>query len=287
MAKKRKKVLLVVDGMNILHRGHYVTPPMNNAAGIPTNAMRGMTTIMMADIKRVGATHCAVIFDRPGDNFRHRLYPEYKATREKLEDALDLNTIVGITKRLINAMGIKVYGTKGVEGDDLIGSAAVRGSEWAKVFIDSNDKDFASLVNDRIRLLKPKGITLDAAGVFDTYGVHPHQMVEYLMMLGDTVDNIPGINKVGPVTAAKWLSKHKTLRNVLRDEKFTAKMQPNIDAARPFFSLSKKLITLKTDFLENMEEDHVLIKGPQPSLKPLCAELEFNSTYSLIVNTLR
>jgi DNA polymerase-1 len=284
--KNSKHVLLVCDGMNILHRGFYATPPMFNKAGEPTNALRGLVQIISADIKDVGATHCAVIFDRPGQNFRHRLYPEYKAHRPKL-DGVDMRSMVLPAKKLLNAMGIVVYGKPGIEGDDMIGSLAVRLSKKAMTYIVSNDKDFAALVTDRIHLLKPKKLILDAQGVFDTYGVHPHQMVDYLMMLGDSVDNIPGINKVGPKTASKLLAAHGTLKAICRDAKHTPKMGENFKAAMPFFKVSRKLITLDTSRLHNVKLEDTLIRGPQPNLKAMCDRLEFRSTYTQIINALR
>lgn len=285
MKNSKKPVLLCVDGMNVLHRGFYATPMLTNAKGEPTNAMRGFVNILMADIKQVKATHCAVIFDRPGANFRHRLYPEYKATRPKL-DGVDMRVLVEPTKALLNAMGIKVYGKCGVEGDDMIGSLAVRLSPHAMTYIVSNDKDFASLVGKQIHLLKPKGVILDAQGVFDTYGVHPHQMVDYLMMLGDSCDNIPGINKVGPITASKLLAEHGTLKAICRDAQHTTKMAENFDAAKGLFKLTRKLITIDTSRLPNVTLDDVRLAGPQKNLKRVCDDLEFKSTYTQILNTL-
>ena len=278
-------ILLVVDGLNLLHRGHFAVPPLTNAAGMATNAIRGLITILLADITRVKATHVAVVFDRPGKNFRHRMYPEYKANRGPHDT--ELRPQVLPAKRLLEAMGIPVFGKRGVEGDDMIGSIAVGLHRKTKrTYIDSNDKDFGSIVNKRIHLLKPKGVILDEAGVEEFYGVPPSMMVEYLMMLGDKVDNIPGINKVGPKTAAKWLVKHGSLRAVLSGEKFTPKMKANVDAARPFFSLSKKLVTLKTDFLPDLTIDDVRLSGLKPELARLCKELNFTSTHSMIRNVL-
>lgn len=279
-------ITLVVDGMNILHRGYYATPPMQNSAGLPTNAIRGFVNILMSDLRRVKATHCAVVFDRPGKNFRHRLYPEYKAHRPKL-DSVGMRQLVNPTRQLLQEMGIAVYGKKGIEGDDLIGSLAVNMSQHGRVYIDSNDKDFAALVNKRIHLLKPKGILMDAKGVFESYGVHPKQMVDYLMMLGDTVDNVPGINKVGPKTASKLLGQHGTLETVCRDAKLSVKMKENFDRAHKLFPLTRKLITLVTSHLQHVTPEHLELRGAQPGLKAVCDELEFKSTYKQIITLLR
>ena len=290
MAKKPKATLLVVDALNILHRGFYVTPPMSNKAGVPTNALRGFLNIFMADLKLVGATHAAVVFDRPGENFRHRLYPEYKATRgeDDGDTSKDIRSNIPMLRKLLHAIGVKTFGKRGVEGDDMIGSLSHRMSKkGAMVYISSNDKDFGALVSPTLHLLKPKQVILDEQGILDTYGVRPDQMVDYLMMLGDTVDNIPGINKVGPKTAAKWLAKHGTLKATCRNEKFTPKMRENVERAKPLFKLTRKLITLDLTRLANVELADLAIGGPNQDLKPLCDELEFHSTYKTIISTLK
>ena len=283
--KDAMNTLLVADGLNLLHRGYFATPEMTNSEGIPTNALKGLVNILMADIKRVTATHCAVVFDRPGKpTFRHKIYPEYKANRP--HNGADLRPVLLPAKKLLNAMGIRVYGTPGIEGDDLIGSIAVRLSKSAKVFISSNDKDFASLVNNRIHMLKPKGLVLDVEGVFNHWGVRPNQMVDYLMMLGDSSDNIPGINKVGPKTAAKLLAEHGTLKAVCRDATLSSKMQVNFDNARKHFELTRKLITVDTSLVPNIKLSDTLFSGLQPELRAICDDLNFNSTYTQILNTL-
>ena len=191
-------------------------------------------------------------------------------------------------RKLLHAIGVKTFGKRGVEGDDMIGSLSHRMSKkGAMVYIASNDKDFGALVSPTLHLLKPKQLILDEEGIVKTYGVRPDQMVDYLMMLGDTVDNIPGINKVGPKTAAKWLAKHGTLKATCRNEKFTPKMRENVERARPLFQMTRKLITLDLTRLANVELADLAIGGPNQDLKPLCDELEFHSTYKTIISTLK
>jgi DNA polymerase-1 len=289
-----KPITLVCDGMNLVHRGFYASygfgkdkkdPTLLSDDEFKSIAVRGLTNIILADIKRVEATHCAVVFDRPGKTFRHRIYPEYKANRAELS-GIDMRRMVLPAKNFLNLLGIKVFGKKCVEGDDLIGSIAVRASKHGKVYISSNDKDFASLVNKRIFLLKPKGEVLDADGVFETYGVEPKQMVDYLMMLGDSIDNVPGINKVGPVTASKLLAKHGTLKAVCSKEKFTAKMRVNFDQAEPMFDVTRKLITIDTTHYQDLDIDSLKLSGLKPGLKQACAEFGYKSLYTTIINTL-
>ena len=282
--KKSKNVLLCVDGLNILHRGHY-TSYSSGGSEPSAHSIKGMLNIILADIRRVKATHVAVIFDRPGGNFRYDIYPEYKKGRKL--DGPNFYAILPTIKKVLNLAGIKVYGKVGIEGDDMIASVAARGSAFCRrVYISSNDKDFASMVNDIIHLLKPKGVILDESGVFKQYGVYPEQMVEYLMMLGDKVDNVPGINKVGHVTASKLLNQHGSLKHIYQRASLSAKMRKNFDEARPKFKLTRKLITLQTNLMDHITADDVVIKGPQPGLKRLCAELDFHATYHDIVKTL-
>lgn len=276
--------LLVADGNNFLHRAFWAQGGLTNKDGNPTGAVRGLINILLADIKRVDATHCAVIFDRKGRNFRHKLYPEYKAGRS---GGPDLSMHVLPTKRLLNAMGIRVFGIRGVEGDDLVGSIAYKFRKKADVYIASTDKDFAQFVDKRVRLLRPKGVVLGAAEVVQEYGVEPRQIVDYLMMIGDKVDNVPGIDKIGPKTASKLLAKHGTLDNVLKYEKFSPKMQPHIDAAKKRLALTRKLITIDTSHLPNTTLDSLRFAGLQPEFHALCEELDFRTTKNQIIQRLK
>lgn len=286
----KRKTLLVVDGMNYMHRGYWaVGAGLKNKDGNPTAAIKGFMNILMADLAFLDATHCAVVFDRPGGNFRYDLYPEYKATREESDDSKALRKQVRPTKEILNSLGIKVFGIRGEEGDDLIGSLAVSAHEddpTANIYIGSNDKDFASLVNKRIKLLRPQKEIITAKGVVEKWGVKPSQMVEYLMLLGDGVDNIPGVNKVGPVTAAKILNTHGSIKAWLPTKK-TPAMQKNVDAVKKFFPLSNKLITIKTDCFPNMTLDKLRIgEFDEDRLEAICSDLDFKTTHKQL-RTLR
>jgi DNA polymerase-1 len=282
----KTKTLLVVDGFNVLYRGfwasNYGRKPEDMDAAL---AVRGVISIIMSDLVFVEATHCAVVFDREGDNFRHRLYPEYKGTRERLDESVELHKQIFPLKRLINAMGIKVFGIRGQEGDDLVGSLAVSANQddpKAQIYIGSRDKDFASLVNKRIHLLQPQKEILDEQGVFDKWGVKPSQMVEYLMLLGDGVDNIPGVYKVGPKVAAKILNTHGSIKKWLPTKK-TPALHKNVEAVKDFFPTSKKLITIKTNCFPDMTLDKLRIKPyNEKQLERICKELDFHSTYHQI-----
>lgn len=286
MSKKNKRsVLLVVDGHNMIYRGYYATlysGGMSNKEGNETGAIKGFMNIFMADFKKIGATHCVVVFDRPGLNFRHRLYPEYKATREKGDDAVSLTPQVNTLRHLLKALGVRVIGIKGEEGDDLIGSTAVSlASEFDQVIIDSRDKDFASLITDKIWQMLPKEMPKGIDGVVERFGVQPNQMIDYLMLVGDSVDNIPGVYKVAGKTAAKLLNEYGSLRNIVKNkDSFTPALKKNLTEAIPQFKLTKKLITIATDRLPDLtKEDTALVEVDQKSLKRICKDLDFQTTY--------
>lgn len=289
-ASTNNKVLLVVDGFNYLYRGFHATNYMKEPEDAdPTLAIRGFISILLSDLTFVEATHCAVVFDRKGDNFRHRLYPEYKGTREKLDESIPLHAQIFPLKALINAMGIKAYGIRGQEGDDIVGSLATRAYETdsdATIYIGSRDKDFASLVNERIHLLRPQKEILDAEGVFATWGVYPRSMVEYLMLLGDKVDNIPGVYRVGPKVAARVLNEHGSIKKWLKT-KMTPALAKNVEDVKDFFPTSKKLITIKTNCLPNMRMDKLVIGKPNNKvIDQICGELDFHGMKKQIKKTL-
>lgn len=276
--------LLVADGNNFLHRAFWAAGGLSNADGNATGAVMGLVNILLADIRRVDATHCAVVFDRKGRNFRHKLYPEYKANRV---GGPDLSRQVPAAKQLLTSMGIRVFGIRGVEGDDLVGSIAHRFRKKADVYISSTDKDFAQLVGGRVSLLRPKGVVLDESGVIDEYGVKPSQIIDYLMMLGDKVDNVPGIEKIGPKTAVKLLAKHGTLEKILQHEPFSPKMRTYIDAARKRLVLTRKLITIDTSQLPELTLDKLRFAGLQSDFDAVCSDLGFRKTKNQIIQRLK
>lgn len=290
--KKSTDVALILDGMNLVHRGFFASAgfganqkQMDEDEFIATS-IRGLVNIILADIKRVKATHAAVVFDKPGANFRHRLYPEYKANRPKL-DSNDMRVMVEPGRAFLKTMGIRVFGKCGVEGDDIIGSLAVNMSRRMQTYISSNDKDFASLVTRDLHLLKPKGLILDESGVEETFEVKPSQMVEYLMLLGDKADNVPGVEKVGPKTASKLLQEHGSLKAICRDAKLTPAMAKNFEAAQKHFKITKQLLTIQLEhFPQITPADLKLGAINVPKVKQACDTYGFKSLYTSIINTL-
>ncbi|MCQ8896556.1 DNA polymerase I [Limnobacter humi] len=248
------KRLLLVDGSSYLYRAFHAMPDLRNRAGEPTGAIYGMVNMLRrlrADFPSDALTsNCiACIFDAPGKTFRDDLYPEYKANRSSMPEdlAAQIPHIYEVTK----ALGWPVIAEPGIEADDVIGTLAQTALRqgFDEVVISTGDKDLAQLVNDKIRLvdtMKNSVMTRDA--VFEKFGVYPEQIIDYLTLVGDTVDNVPGVEKVGPKTAAKWLAEYKTLDGVVANaSQIGGKVGENLKKALDWLPTGKTLVTVKTD----------------------------------------
>src|SRR5699024_9026482 len=196
--------LILIDGSSWLFRAYHVLPPLTTQDGRPTGAIHGMSNMLRRCLRDYDAERIVVVCDAPGKTFRSELFPDYKAHRppvpEELSDQFD-----GITA-IVCALGLPLIQEAGVEADDVIGTLAAR--DDGEVLIVTSDKDMAQLVNERVHLLDTmKDKRTDIDGVRDKFGVGPECIIDYLALVGDTSDNIPGVPKVGPKTAAKWLHK--------------------------------------------------------------------------------
>ena len=213
---------LLVDGYNMAFRAFYGMPELTRADGFPTGALHGWVKTMWKLQDQEKPDGMVVFFDLGGSQDRLALHPEYKAQRKETPEPLEKQ--IPVIKELTRAMGLVGVELDGVESDDLLAAQArLRAAEGHDVLIVSADKDFAQCVDDRIRILLPPPTanpklgwrTLDAAGVREKFGVPPAQIAEYLALIGDTSDNIPGIAGVGPKTAAKWFEEFKTLEGII------------------------------------------------------------------------
>ena len=284
-----RPIALIVDGHNMIHRGFWAVKEQLTAPdGTPTNAIKGMVNILLAEIKKVEATHCAIIFDSGMDEFRASLYPEYKAGRPHNDD---LAVQIKYAKRLLKYAGIKVYCERGVEGDDLSGSIAVSASsEGALSVITSSDKDFLQLVrDDKIHILPPKSDDhYGSEHVVERLGIKPKYVIDYLMLLGDGVDNIPGVYKVGPAKAKELVNRFGRAGRIVRHaDELTPALKKNILEAAPQFKLTRKLITIRTDRVPDFKlEDIEFQSGDDKKLKKLCNRLGLHATYNLIKSRL-
>jgi DNA polymerase-1 len=213
---------LLVDGFNLAYRCFYAIPELTRADGFPTNALHGWVKSLWMLADQTSPDACVVFFDLGGPQDRLALHPEYKAQREEMPDALAKQ--LPYVRSLTKAMGYVGVEQDGVESDDLLAAQAVASArEGHEVLIVSSDKDFAQIVGDNIKIMLPPPSAnpkigwrmMDAAGVQDKFGVPPSQIPDYLALVGDTSDNIPGLAGVGPKTAAKWLSEYGNLENVI------------------------------------------------------------------------
>jgi DNA polymerase-1 len=239
--------LVLIDGSSYLYRAFHALPPLTSPEGLPTGALFGIVNMLRATLKE-NPEYAAFVVDASGPTFRDELYPEYKATRAAMPD--DLRAQVEPMLQIVQALGFPMLRVSGVEADDVIGTLALQAAaEGVEVVISTSDKDFAQLVRPGVKLVNTmSGSTLDEAGVMEKFGVRPDQIVDYLALMGDSVDNIPGVDKCGPKTAAKWLAEHGDLDTVIaKADALGGKIGENLRAALPRLPLNRQLVTIKVD----------------------------------------
>ena len=244
-----KPILLLVDGSSYLYRAyHAMGQNLSAPDGVPTGAMYGVLNMLRRLRADYVHDYCAVVFDAKGKNFRHEMFPDYKATRPPMPD--DLRPQAEALPDLVRLMGWPVLVIPQVEADDVIGTLAKMAGEagW-NVVVSTGDKDMAQLVNERVTLVNTmSGETLDIEGVKEKFGVRPDQIRDYLALMGDKVDNVPGVEKCGPKTAVKWLEAYGSLAGVMEHAaEIKGKVGENLQAALEQLPLSYDLVTIKTD----------------------------------------
>src|SRR5690606_23813142 len=209
------KPLLLVDGSSYLFRAFYALPDLKTSDGLHTGAVRGVIGMLRKLAKDYQGSPIAVVFDARGKTFRDEIYPEYKANREAMPDVLGEQ--IPYIHDIIRAMGLPLLIVPEVEADDVIGTLATQATEERReTVISTSDKDMAQLVSEHVTLVDTmSGKTLDRQGVIEKFGVPPERIVDLLALTGDSIDNIPGVPKVGVKTAAKWLNEHGTLEGVI------------------------------------------------------------------------
>ncbi len=210
-----EKPLVLVDASSYLFRAFHAMPSLTNSQGQPTGAAYGMVNMLRRLQADYEPEYVALIFDAEGKTFRDDMYDQYKANRTPMP--VELAQQVQPIHELVKALGFPVLMINGVEADDVIGTLATRATEEGlATLISTGDKDMAQLVNEHVSLVNTMADThLDPGGVKDKFGVPPHLIVDYLALVGDTVDNVPGVPKVGPKTAAKWLNRFGSLEQVM------------------------------------------------------------------------
>ncbi len=242
------KTLLLVDGSSYLYRAFHALPDLRTALGEPTGAIRGFVGMLKVLREQVHADYLACVFDAKGRTFRDDLYAEYKANRTAMPD--DLSRQIGPIHEVVVALGWPILEIEGIEADDVIGILARQATErGVRTVISTGDKDLAQLVNEHVTLVNTmSNETLDVPGVREKFGVDPDRIVDYLTLVGDSVDNVPGVEKVGPKTAAKWLQQYGSLDGVIAAaDKIEGKVGENLRKALPWLATAKRLVTVQTD----------------------------------------
>ena len=253
--------IVLVDGSSYLYRAFHALPPLTNSAGEPTGALLGVLNMLLKFLKEQPSPRIAVVFDAPGKTFRDDLYAQYKAHRPPMPDELRAQTAPLMDA--VRALGLPMLRVAGVEADDVIGTLAKRSVErgW-RVLISTGDKDMAQLVDGHVSLINTMTHSvLDRAGVKAKFDVYPEQMIDYLALVGDSSDNIPGIDKVGPKTAAKWLDRYRSLDGIIESAgEIEGKVGENLRAGLDTLALSRQLATIRTD-VELTERPEDLVRG--------------------------
>lgn len=270
--------LVLIDGSSYLFRAFHALPPLTNAQGEPTGALFGVVNMLRATLKE-RPDYVAFVLDASGPTFRDELYPDYKANRPPMPE--DLRAQVGPMRRIVEALGFPLLCVDGVEADDVIGTLALQGAaQGMDVTISTSDKDFAQLVRPGVALVNTmSGSRLDSTeAVMEKFGVRPDQIVDFLALMGDTIDNVPGVEKCGPKTAAKWLGEYGTLDAILEKAgEIKGKIGDNLRAALPRLPLNRELVTIKTDVpLEGGPDTLPLRDRHVDELRELYARYGFN-----------
>ena len=279
MNMQAKKIFLI-DGSSYLYRAFHAMPPLSTSSGLPTGAVKGVVNMLRNLRKENPNSHYLSIFDAKGKNFRHDIYKEYKANRPPMPE--DLREQLSPLKEICNAMGMPVIEIPKVEADDVIASLATLGSKQGiPIVISSLDKDLMQLVDDPlIKMMNTMNNQIyDVSGVQEKFGVHPNQIIDYLAIVGDSSDNIPGVPKVGPKTAVKWLKEFKNLKGIIKNaDSLTGVVGQNFRDSIPDLDRNIELVTLKRDVDIGVSLESLLkAKEDQGELNKLFTSLEFKT----------
>jgi DNA polymerase-1 len=276
---KTMSKLVLIDGSGYLYRAFHALPPLTSSKGEPTGALLGVINMLNKTLKDERPDSIAVVFDAPGRTFRDDLFEQYKAHRPPMPD--ELRSQIQPLLDTVTALGLPLIRISGVEADDVIGTLATRAArQGMEVVISTGDKDMAQLVNDQITLSNTMtNSTLDRAGVKAKFDVFPEQIVDYLALVGDSSDNIPGVPKVGPKTAAKWLNDFGTVDELVKNaDNITGKVGESLRASFSDLELSKRLATINRDVELDMQLDQLKCSAPDTKrLHELYSRLELKS----------
>ena len=271
--------IILVDGSSYLYRAYHALPPLTTSKNQPTGAVKGVISM----IKKILIDHpdspLVVIFDAKGKTFRHDMYAEYKANRPPMPE--DLVQQIDPIHKIISLMGIKLIMIPGVEADDVIGTLAEQArKKKLKTVISTGDKDMTQLVCENVSVVNTmSGELLDEDGVQKKFGVNPNQITDYLALIGDKSDNVPGVDKVGPKTAVKWLNEYKDLKGIKENaDSISGKVGESLRSSLEMLDLAHELVKIKTDVPLDIGIDDLMISEPNSEeLSKIYEELEFKS----------
>ncbi|MAP11336.1 MAG: DNA polymerase I [Gammaproteobacteria bacterium] len=271
--------IVLVDGSSYLYRAFHAMPPLMNSKGNPTGAAYGVVNMMRRLMEDYKPDFIGVVFDAPGRTFRDDMYPEYKANRPSMPD--ELRQQIEPIHAIVKAMGLPLLHIRGVEADDVIGTLSDQAAaDGLEVLISTGDKDMTQLVGPNVTCVNTMdGAVMDIAGVQQKFGVPPERIVDYLALIGDSVDNVPGIPKVGPKTAVKWLEAFGDVDGVVANaESIKGKVGENLRANLEQLALSRELVTIKRDVELELGPRDLKCRTPDlATLRELYTELEFKT----------
>ena len=273
------KKLILVDGSSYLFRAFHALPPLMNSKKIPTGAVKGVINMIRSMVKNNPESNVVIVFDAKGKTFRNELYDAYKAHRPPMPDELKVQ--IAPIHKIVEAMGLPILIIDGVEADDVIGTLAREASAAGiSTLISTGDKDLAQLVDDQVSLINTMtNEALDTDGVKSKFGVYPNQIIDYLALVGDSADNIPGVPSVGPKTAVKWLAEHQSMSEIIDNaSSISGKVGERLRESVEVLLLSYELATIKTDVeLKMGAQDLKRKKADNKKLLELFSELEFKT----------
>ncbi len=258
------QTLVLVDGSYYLFRAYHAIQGLSNSKGEPTGAIYGVINMIKKHLIEGGPDYFAVVFDAKGNTFRNDMYKEYKANRPPMPD--DLACQIQPIHDIIRALGIPLMIIDGVEADDFIATLSRQAEEKGiKTIVSTGDKDLAQMVNDKIHLINTmNNLYLDPEGVEKKFGIPPDLIIDYLSLMGDKVDNIPGVPKVGPKTAVKWLKEYGSLDEIIAHaDEIKGKVGENLREFLPNFPLTRELVTLKYDVELEFAPDDLVVRTPE------------------------
>ena len=271
--------IILVDGSSYLYRAYHALPPLENSKSQPTGAIKGVISMIKKILIDHPESDLAVVFDAKGKTFRHDMYTEYKANRPPMPE--DLVSQIEPIHKIIQLMGIKLIMISGVEADDVIGTLAEQArNKKLDTVISTGDKDMTQLVCKNVSVVNTMtGELLDESGVKEKFGVPPEHITDYLALIGDKSDNVPGVDKVGPKTAVKWLDEYTNLENIIKNaESLGGKVGENLRSSIDTLKLAHDLVTIKRDVeLPFGIEELKVVKEDTEGLTKIYEELEFKS----------